>query len=184
MHAALVTYRAEPGPVTIRDVRINGVMALGWLATAGQGAYLAFARPNTAALVAGLILAVLGSLLSYRSWTAGLTIGPAGVAVRNVVRTRAWGWDKVGEFGWDQPGWNIRGAAVRCISVCPIGIPSTFTATTTACGFGSRETARFAEYAAALAPWAASRGVAVRLLEKEPSVARWPLDPRARKASA
>ncbi len=166
--------------VRIRNRSLNAWLAVTSICPAFFGFALAVSVPNAVGVASGLIIVVASMYFAYRSWVAELLLDNTGVTIKNVVKTRHWSWDQVGEFGWDQPTWNIRGAHVRCVSVCPIGDRYTYPASTTACGLSDREKERFAKYEAALVPWTSGRGVGLHVTDNEPSVSRWHLDPRAK----
>ena len=178
---AAVSDVVGPEPIAIRNRSLNAWLTIAWLTQAPTGVALAVAVANPVAVVVGLTMVVVSAWLAYRSWQAELRVDTSGVTIRNGFKTRHWRWVEVGEFGWDQPAWNIRGAHVRCVSVCPVGDPYTYPASTTACGLSKREKQRFQGYAEVLSPWAAARRVALRTLDEEPAVSRWHVDPRARR---
>lgn len=178
---AAVSDVVGPEPIAIRNRSLNGWLAIAWLTQTPTGVALAVAVASPVAVVVGLTMVVVSAWLAYRSWQAELRVDTTGVTIRNGFKTRHWRWVEVGEFGWDQPAWNIRGAHVRCVSVCPVGDPYTYPASTTACGLSKREKQRFQGYAEVLSPWAAARGVPLRTLDEEPAVSRWHVDPRARR---
>lgn len=165
--------------VRIRNRALNAWLAVTSICPAFFGVALAVSVANAVAVASGLIIVVASMYMAYRSWVAELLLDNTGVTIRNALKSRHWSWDQVGEFGWDQPAWNIRGAHVRCVSVCPIGDRHTYPASTTACGLSARGKQRFAKYEEALVAGTAGRGVR-RVTDEEPSVSRWHLDPRAK----
>jgi hypothetical protein len=142
------------------------------------GAALSIAlRPSALSVSIGVPVVVVGCWAAVRSVSARLVADDEGVTVRNVLATRRWRWDQIGEIAWDI-GWT---ASMHGICVCPLGdpYPNLATATVRSALPGERPTPKLVEYHALLQPLLVEHGIDDHIVDGEPATERWYLDPRS-----
>jgi hypothetical protein len=126
-----------------------------------------------ASATSGAVLGLVTVVAGVRTLRSSLRVDERGITIRNTWRTRSWTWDKLGEVGWDAPGWSRGGLAA--ISVCALGDPYTHTASATATGGRL-----FERLAGQLGPHLDAHGVTNRILDEIAVRHRWWADPRSR----
>ena len=177
---AAVSDIAGPQPIAIRNRSLNGWLAIAWLTQVPTGVALALAVATPVAVVVGLMVVVVSAWLAYRSCQAELRVDTTGVTIRNGFKTRHWRWVEIGELGWDQPAWNIRGAHVRCISVCPVGDPYTYPAFNNGLRAVEAGDAAVSGIPRNVVSLGRSPRVSASNVGRGASRSRWHVDPRAR----